>query len=188
MDINELIIGIDIGGTKIAAGLVNKKGDIIEKKKVSTDLSGEKAILYQVKDIIKAFLQQSNYKNIAGIGIGLPGTVDQENGIAVKASNLPYKSLALGPELSSYFSLPVYLENDGDAGTLGEKWFGKGKGKNKFIYFTVGTGIGAGIIAGDNLIRGCEIGHTIVKPEGPVCKCGSKGCLEAVASGPAIAR
>ena len=189
MEKDEVIIGIDVGGTKIAAGIVNNKGEIIQQERIPTDLSEEDAVLYQLEKIVKLLLEQkSDSLTVSGIGIGLPGKVDYKNGIAEAASNIPYKSLPIGPELSSKFKIPVYLENDADAATLGEKWFGAGKGHDRFIYFTVGTGIGAGIIAGGDLVRGCEIGHTIVDPEGPICKCGTRGCFEAVAAGPAIAR
>ena len=189
MEKNEVIIGIDVGGTKIAAGIINQKGKILNQERLPTNVSDEDAVLYQLENIVEKLLKQkSNNLELAGIGIGLPGKVDFEDGIAIAASNIPYKSLPIGPELSSKFSVPVYLENDADAATLGEKWFGSGKGHDRFIYFTVGTGIGAGIIANGDLVRGCEIGHTIIDPEGPLCKCGTRGCFEAVAAGPAIAR
>jgi glucokinase len=187
-----LIIGVDIGGTKIAAGLVDStSGDVIQAVKAPTPKDGNESILGAVGELTEQLLQAAPHELI-GIGVGIPGFVDREKGIALTASNLNYRNMPVTQYILERFNRLSYMENDTNAGTLGEKWFGCGKGLQHFIYLAIGTGIGGGLIFNGKLYLGRgnagEIGHMIIEPNGETCVCGTPGCLEALASGSSIAR
>lgn len=184
------VVGIDIGGTKIAAAIVHASGSLEGRTTAPTPREGPEAISRRTAEIVDQLL--TGAVEVSGIGIGLPGVVDSSRGLAVSAANLPWSNTPFGRELEERFGLPTYLENDANAGALGEKWFGQGREAQSFIYLSIGTGIGSGIVVGNRLLPGrngksSEIGHTIVELEGPECRCGNRGCLEALSSGTAIA-
>lgn len=187
-------LGIDIGGTKISIVVGNEKG-IIETHKILPTLTGTKTA-EGVRVLVKtlADIKKHSKGRIEGIGVGIPGPVDSRRGIVPKSPNLPgWENLPLARILKKELKLPVLMGNDANAAALGEKLFGQGSGKKDFIYVTVSTGIGGGIIINGKLLEGVsfvagEIGHMTIVPDGTRCKCGKKGCLEAYASGTAIAR
>jgi len=185
------VIAIDVGGTKVAAALVTSAGDQSALSQVITEASSAPALVKQLEALISELMGGADTKPSA-IGVGLPGVVDSATGTAVKAANLPFKQTKVGPALERAFRLPVFLDNDANAGALGEKWFGDGIGISDFMFVSVGTGVGSGIVVNHRLLSGHqgrspELGHTIIDPNGPQCGCGSRGCIEALAAGPAIA-
>lgn len=175
------IIGVDLGGTFIKIGVVDDKGDILDKKELPTPKSREE-ILNVISENIGSFLR-AYPEEITGIGIGTPGLVDEEGKVFL-APNLPdWNDLNLKKIFEDKFHVPVKVENDVTAFTWGEYKFGAGKGYENIICITLGTGVGGGIILNGKLLRGSqysavEIGHMPISYKGPVCKCGNMGCLE----------
>lgn len=185
-----LHIGIDVGGTNIKAGLAGSDGCLSSRVSVRTAASQEE-IVAQLCELVHGLLKACPEGSaVRGIGVAVPGDVDVENGIAVAATNLPWDNLPVTATLSGRFGLPTRLENDTDAGVLGEALFGKARGMKHVVYIALGTGVGGGLVLGGELFRGTggagEIGHMIALSDGPMCKCGTRGCLEAVASATAI--
>ena len=190
------VIGIDIGGTKISVSLAKKDGTIVEKKELNTRVrSDAKSSIKEIVDTVNLILfqQRISASDILGIGVSVPGAVSPEKGVIPESPNLPgWKGVRIKDILRKKFRRPVFVNNDAKASALAEKLFGIGKKVNNFVYVTVSTGIGSGIIVGGELVTGAsfsagEIGHTTIIPGGPQCNCGKRGCLEALASGTAIA-
>lgn len=188
-------IGIDLGGTKILTGLVNKgNGEVLYsiKQKTGSEKTAEN-IVEKLKISIKELLETSKFDiaQIDSIGIGAPGQVDREKGILISAPNLHCENLNLKAILEREFFIPTYLGNDVGIATLGEMKFGAGVGFDNFVCVFVGTGIGSGIAEHGKIRYGAtgtcgEIGHIIVDAGGRPCGCGGNGCLEAYASRTAI--
>jgi glucokinase len=194
------LIGIDIGGTyiRICLGkLIQKKHGVrhVDRKILSSRKGQEprrsiNEIKVSVNQLLKA--HQLHTKMLCGIGIAVAGAIDSEKGIILKSPNLKkWEGFGFQKSLSRFFQVPVYVENDANASALGEKHFGLGRKKKNFLYVTVSTGIGAGLVINGALVRGKagtagEMGHMTVQPNGYSCKCGKNGCLEAYASGTAI--
>ncbi len=188
-------IGIDIGGTKISMGLGTSAGRILARREIETGIRGEtKASVKELVLNLQALIRESGLpkKKILGIGVGCPGAVNGQKGILPRSPNLPgWAGLPLKAILKKAIGLPVRLANDANAAALGEYCFGEGRGAQNFIYITVSTGVGGGIVLNGRLYEGSgfvagEIGHVSIVPEGRKCNCGQKGCLEAYASGTAI--
>lgn len=188
-------IGIDLGGTKILIALVNREtGEILGsvKKKTKKD-KGPHNIIRKMIDGIEELIKDTNikYDEISSIGVGAAGQVDRKNGILIGAPNLDCYDLNIKEHLTSHFDMPVYLGNDVEIATIGEKKFGAGKGYDDFVCIFVGTGVGSAIVKNGGIILGAtgtagEIGHIIVDLNGRTCACGAHGCLEAYASRSAI--
>lgn len=190
------IVGVDVGGTKIAAGVVDAQGQVSGRVMLPTDVSSPPATTLQsIVAAINASLNVARVKEeqIAGVGLGVPGKVDPERGIGLLAVNLGWQNVPVKSTLEAALNLPCAIENDVSAAALGESLYGGGRGLANFVYLSLGTGVAARMIIGGQLYRGTnglagEIGHAIFVPGGPLCMCGAHGCLEALASGPAIAR
>lgn len=188
-------IGIDLGGTKILTGLVNKgNGEVLFsiKQKTGNEKTAEN-IVEKLKLSIRELLEVSklDIAQISCIGIGAPGQVDRDKGVLISAPNLNCENLNLKAILEREFFIPTYLGNDVGIATLGEMKFGAGVGFNNFVCIFVGTGIGSGIAENGEVRQGAtgtagEIGHIIVDAGGRPCGCGGNGCLEAYASRTAI--
>jgi len=185
---------IDIGGTKIAVGIVNDAGRVLARTETPTQLAGTyPEALQRIIDMLRAMAAEAGV-SIRGIGIGSTGPVDPIEGKFGDLDTIPQWSGASPVEdLTRVFSLPVALENDADAGALAEASWGAGKDKSRLIYVTIGTGIGGGMVFDGQLYRGVdgahpEVAHMILDLSGPPCSCGLRGCWEALASGPALAR
>ena len=188
-------IGIDLGGTKILSGLVNKgNGEVLFsiKQKTGNEKDAE-TIVEKLKLSVKELLETSHFDiaQIDSIGIGAPGQVDREKGILISAPNLSCSNLNIKAILEREFYIPTYVGNDVGIATLGEMKFGAGKGFDNFVCIFVGTGIGSGIAENGCIRYGAtgtagEIGHIIVDAGGRPCGCGGNGCLEAYASRTAI--
>ena len=176
----KLAIGIDLGGTNLRAALVTRDGTVIKKKKEPTS----KTVLDSLVMITGSFFSE----DVAGIGLGVAGFIDRESGTMVDSPNIPVlNGINLLNEMQAKFSVPVFIENDANAAALGEKWIGTGKEFSDFVLFTLGTGIGGGIIKDNRLLNvAAEVGHMTIQAHGEKCFCGNSGCLETCASARAI--
>lgn len=190
------VVGVDLGGTKILAAVVASDGALLgqAKKKTKAD-KGPLDVLGRMATAISEAIEDAGLarKDIAAIGVGSPGPLDPESGIVVVAPNLGWKNVNVKAHLEGEFHIPTFIENDVNVGTLGEHRLGAGQGVSDLVGIFVGTGIGGGIILGGRLYRGFnktagEIGHMVIVDDGPLCSCGNRGCLEAVASRSAISR
>jgi glucokinase len=192
-----VILSLDMGGTTLSYGLVQPDGRVRLQRSVGTFARGHgAAVLEQLLEVTRTLLDAASRRRlrVSGIGIGVPGTVDVARGrIRDNIQNVPeFEGLALGPVLRRRFSLPVHLDNDVNALTLGEFYFGRARGVRNFAMLAAGTGVGGGIVIEGKLVRGRrgyggEAGHTTVSVDGRPCFCGSIGCIKTYASGPDIA-
>jgi glucokinase len=190
------MIGIDLGATKIFAAVADENGKIIATaKKKSAGEQGREAVLDRVADTaLKALVDSGvSIKKIGAVGIGVPSPVDIKTGVAYLSPNLGWKNVPVKKDLEARLGLPVFVDNDVNVGTLGEHVLGAGRGAGCMAGIFVGTGIGGGIIIDGKVIHGRnmtggELGHMIIVPDGPLCGCGNRGCLEALASRIAITR
>ncbi len=197
MVFDQLVVGIDLGGTKISTGLVDSAGVIIAHDYRETRATeGQEAVIERMLDAARLVMAQAgvNQAQVAAVGVVAPGPLDIEAGVVVAPPNLPgWGHVPLKQLIEEGLGIRTFLENDANAAALGEFRFGAGRGTEHMIYVTVSTGIGGGLILDGELYHGAngmagEIGHTIVMPNGPLCGCGNRGCLEALASGTAITR
>lgn len=189
-------IGVDLGGTNIVCAMVNYQGKIVNRLKVPTLAErGKEATINRIVEVIHENITQSiniALNDIIGIGIGAPGPLDIKKGIINFAPNLPgWRDVCLKKILEDEFNKQVILENDANAAAWGEKCFGAGLGVDNLVCFTLGTGIGGGIIIDGKIYHGhnCgagELGHMTVNKDGPRCNCGNYGCLEAYSSATGI--
>src|SRR5580704_9848914 len=188
-----MIGAVDIGGTKVAVGIVDDDGKVLSTSDSPTGSDCEYARALELISCMLRDAARNASVKISGIGIGSTGTVDPFTGEFGEVDFLPkWRVKSLVKDLARIFNVTVALENDGDAGALGEAAWGAGKNKTRLIYITIGTGIGGGIILDGKLYRGVggahpEIGHQVIDPSGPLCSCGFRGCWEALAAGPAMA-
>jgi len=190
-------VGVDFGGTKIAAGVVNiETGQLVGTARKKTRTQQEQDdITRRLISAIDEALQEAGMepKHIAGIGVGAPGQVNREKGVLLFGPNLAVSDIPITDPISSYYGVPCRLGNDVEVATLGEQYFGAGRGCSNFVCVFIGTGIGSGIIhegkqhLGASATAG-EIGHIVLVPNGKQCGCGAFGCLEAYASRTAITK
>lgn len=191
-----ILCGVDLGGTKLSAGLFNLNGQLIDKTIVydHTDKI-EDMVIEQIALLIKSLLKRNDYleSDLKGIGLGFPGHLRFEDGISITTSNLPgFENYPIRPNLQSFFKVPVIVDNDVNAQAFGEFKFGGGKGMSSMIFLTLSTGIGAGIIIDHKVFRGKtgtagECGHNIIDIHSDLqCACGNYGCWMALSSGMAL--
>jgi glucokinase len=191
---NRLIVGVDIGGTKVAAGLVNVSGEIQSQVRVpmvsnASAQNGLDAVLSAIAQVLVL-----SKAEISGIGICSPGPLDPNTGVVLNPPNLPcWRNFTLAESLRKTHPVPVKVDNDANAAALAESKWGAGRGYKNVFYATIGTGIGTGIVLDGEIYHGRtgaagEGGHVSVDYRGPLCACGKPGCIEVLASGPAIAR
>ena len=193
----EYVLGIDIGGTKIAVGLVDAKGRQVAGDRTPTqpDTPPEKTI-NRMLDLCRALIRRAgiNKESVRAIGIAFAGPMDPLEGRIKNPPNLPgWHGLPLVSMVQENLGMPTYIENDANAAALGEARFGAGVGVENMVYMTVSTGVGGGAVLDGRLYRGetgsaCELGHITLVHNGRECGCGAKGCLEAYASGTALAK
>ena len=192
-----LLIGIDLGGTKISTALVDAAGRIIARDYRETQATeGQKAVIERMVDAAHHVLGEAGIApaQVTAAGVCAPGPIDSRIGVVTAPPNLPgWKNVPLKQLIEEALSITTFLENDANAAALGEHRFGAGRGMQNMIYVTASTGIGGGLVLNGQLYSGAtgaagEIGHMTVLPWGPYCGCGNRGCLEALASGTAIAR
>jgi len=182
------IIGVDIGGSNIKAGLV-LKGSIIKRYSVKTESEKGKKVV--IENIIKAIMGVFT-SNVLGIGVGSPGPSDYKKGIIIGPENVPLKNVNLKKILEKKFNVPVFLDNDANCFVLGEAVYGSGKKSDVVIGLTLGTGVGGGIVVNKKIFHGHlnagELGHMSIKHDGVKCNCGNVGCIEEYASTRGIMR
>lgn len=191
------VVGIDIGGTKLATVVADSTGQIISKvRRPTLAEKGPDYALQLLFEMVRETITQAGLEQnaISAIGVSCGGPLDTKTGVVYSPPNLPgWDALPLKAQLESAFQLPVAIENDANASALAEFRFGGGRGYEVVLYITMSTGIGGGIVVNGQIYHGAndsagEVGHQILLPEGPRCGCGKRGCLEALCSGPAIAR
>jgi glucokinase len=197
MALERPVIGMDLGGTKIGTALVDPVGGILARDQRETlATQGPDAVIARMLDGARRVLARADVSpdQVGAVGIGSPGPLDIEAGVVASPPNLPgWDRIPLRQRIAEALGIPAVLENDANAAGLGEQRFGAGRGASHMIYVTASTGIGGGLILDGKLYHGAgglagEIGHMTVLPNGPLCGCGNRGCLEALASGTAIAR
>jgi glucokinase len=194
---DKLIVGIDVGGTKVAGGLVDKKGRLDKTVTLPTKANeGFETSFSQVVAVIKRLINQAGGSDhVKGIGICCPGPLNPRTGMVINPPNLPgWININFTERIEGEFQLPARLENDANAAGLAEVLFGAAKGHNDVFYVTVSTGVGTGIIINRKIYHGkngiaAEGGHVTIDHHSPyICGCGTPGCIEALAAGPAIVR
>ncbi|MEV1241275.1 ROK family glucokinase [Nonomuraea sp. NPDC052129] len=183
-----LTIGVDIGGTKVAAGVVNDDGEIIAHTLKPTPADQPEQVAATVAEVVRELAQG---REIEAVGVGAAGFVDETRSVVRFAPNLAWREEPLQKKISGLIGLPVVIENDANAMAWGETKFGAGRGQSHVVCITVGTGIGGGLVFDGKLFRGhwgmgAELGHMQVVPEGRLCGCGQLGCWEQYASGNAL--
>lgn len=190
-----LAVGVDLGGTKLEAALVDAEGRVYGRRRLPTDVSGgPEAVRAQIMWMVKELgAEAGTLWNVAGVGLGVAGQIDARTGTVLFGPNLGWKDAPLGKWLKQDLALPITVTNDVRAATFAEWRFGAGRGVRDLVCLFIGTGIGGGIVAGGRLLCGQsnsagELGHIIVELHGPPCGCGGRGCLEAIAGGRALAR
>jgi glucokinase len=194
------IIGVDLGGTNIVAGAMSEDGTEqhgMRSIPTSPELGAE-AVADRIVGVVEGVLldtiaeTEANRGDFMGVGVGAPGPLDRERGVVIVAPNLGWRDFPLLDRIREQLGMPATLDNDANCATVGEWWQGAAKGGRNVVGMTIGTGIGGGLIIDGHLFHGSsdvagEIGHTTIDLNGRHCKCGNYGCLEAYASGPAIA-
>ncbi len=189
----ELYASIDLGGTKIAGMVGTADGEIVARRTIPTRAyEGPETVLSRIVGLISGLAEESGQRPEA-VGMGVPGLLDLPNGLVKFVPNLPtnWRDVPARDSLADQLGCPVYLLNDARMATLGELAFGQGGNVETMAFFTLGTGIGGGIVVDGDLHLGRlgaagELGHQTILPDGPRCGCGNRGCLETLASGPAI--
>ncbi len=190
-------VGVDFGGTKIAAGVVNlETGQLVgtARKKTRTQQEQDDIVKRLIAAIDEALMEAGmEAKHVSGIGVGAPGQVNREKGVLLFGPNVSLTDLPIADPISKHYGVPCRLGNDVEVATLGEQYFGAGRGCSSFVCVFVGTGIGSGIIQDGKQHLGAsatagEIGHIVLVPDGKQCGCGAFGCLEAYASRTAITK
>jgi glucokinase len=194
--VSDHAIGVDLGGTKIEAALIDRAGNLMGTARRPTNVGeGVAAVVDRVVACIEELLAAE--RAVAGVGIGAAGMTDSRRGVVMLASNLKWRGVPLRDlvveRLGAEWAGRVWVDKDTNAAALGEMLYGAGRGARHLLYVTVGTGVGGGMVLDGRLYHGAtegaaDIGHLVLEPDGDLCGCGKRGCLEALASGPAIAR
>ena len=189
-------IGVDLGGTNLRIAAVDTDGKLLEKLETGTQVArGRDFVIQEMSDAIKSVALKFRGKgDMVGVGIGVPGIIDQDTGMVRKSPNLPdWRDYPVKEEIERRLNAPVILENDANAAALGEHWLGAGRNVDDMCILTLGTGVGGGIVMRGDVWEGMtgmagELGHITVHPDGPKCNCGNFGCVEQYASATAILR
>jgi len=194
---DSLILGIDLGGTKILTSVITPEGEMLSRDhSVTPAAEGPEGVIPAILASAERALEGASIAidRISAVGVGAPGLADTETGILYTSPNLPgWEDVPLRDIVQEKLKKRAFLINDGNAAALGEYYFGAAKGVSHFIYVTISTGIGGGIIVDGKVLNGFqgmagEIGHMTISDEGPPCHCGNRGCWEALASGTALAK
>src|SRR5258706_5872526 len=189
-------IGVDLGGTNLRISAVDDQGTILEKVTTGTEVARgrDQVISEMCADIQQLAAKFKSRASLLGIGIGVPGIIDLHSGFIHESPNLPgWNNYPVRDEIERRLGTHVVLENDANAAAMGEKWLGAGRDQDDLCMFTLGTGVGGGLIINGEIWHGMtgmagELGHTTIEPDGPRCGCGNRGCLEQLASATAIMR
>jgi len=188
-------IGVDLGGTKIAALLADDALNLVAREQVQVDPARKiEKVMDQVCELALSMQKKvPSGSNLVGLGLSFPGLLDLERNVMVYSENLDWRNVPVGTLIQGKIDVPFYLEHDVRSGAIAEVFYGAGREYRDILYLSVGTGISGTLIWKRNIIRGAhgisaEIGHTVCQFEGPPCRCGLNGCLEALASGSALER
>ncbi|MEJ7568308.1 MAG: ROK family protein [Gaiellaceae bacterium] len=184
---SQRVIGVDLGGTKILAGVLDRDGATHETCEVRTPTESQEALVEGIAEAVEQVLEPG----IAALGLGIPSVIDRSDGRSLGSINIPLAGIALGEVLGERFGIPAAVENDANAAALAEWRRGAGRGADDLVMLTLGTGVGGGLVLNGSLYRGwAELGHVVVVADGPPCQgnCTGRGHLEAVASGNAADR
>ena len=184
---SQRVIGVDLGGTKILAGVLDRDGTILETCEVPTPTESQAELVDGIAGAVERLLEPG----IAALGLGIPSVLERTSGRSLDSINIPLAGVALGQVFGERFGLPAAVENDGNAAALAEWRCGAGRGTDDLVMLTLGTGVGGGVVVDGGLYRGwAELGHVVVVADGPPCQgtCTGRGHLEAVASGNAADR
>ncbi|MEF3304326.1 ROK family glucokinase [Paenibacillus sp. GYB003] len=194
----KIYIGVDLGGTNIKVGICDEQGRLLQTYEGPTGVEdGPEAVIDRIAQYVRQIVSDSTYQweQVAGVGAGIAGFLDLENGTVLFAPNLRWENVAVKQELESRLGLPVAIDNDANVAALGEAWSGAGAGLKHIVAFTLGTGVGGGIIIDGRIYQGFrgmagELGHIKVVPdlEAIQCGCGQLGCVETVSSATGIVR
>lgn len=194
----KVYVGADIGGTAIKVGICNENGDLLQTYEGPTETErGTDAILDNIAKYVRQVVSESPYswEQVAGVGVGIAGFIDFAKGFIKFSPNLPLTNVPLKDHLEAALGKPVRVNNDANVAALGEAWGGAGRGVPSVVCYTLGTGVGGGIVVEGRLIEGCsgmggELGHMAIVPdlEAIQCGCGKMGCLETVSSATGIVR
>jgi glucokinase len=194
-DPDRRVLAVDLGGTNIRAAVVDRDGTLTHRRGIPTDAAaGPDAVLDRMAELLREIGEAAGVSADAPVGIASPGPLNPSTGVVYFTPNLPgWRDVPLGKRLASGLGRRIYVANDGNCAALGEIAFGAAQGVGDLVYLALGTGVGGGVVSGRRLIDGvrglgAELGHCVVAMDGPRCTCGSVGCLEAFASGWAIAR
>lgn len=187
-------LGIDLGGTNIAVGVVDENYNVVSKSSIPTNAGRSvEAIIKDIFDLSSKVVRESNlsFESFSSLGIGMPSYVNPKTHLLVHANNLGWINLPIYTYLEKHTNLPIYIENDANCAALGETLAGAARGYNSAIMLTLGTGVGGGIILNKRIFSGCdlmgaELGHTKLVYNGIKCTCGQKGCLESYCSATAL--
>jgi glucokinase len=194
---NETYVGIDVGGTNIKIGLFDSELNSISKTSITTNADmGPDIVIGNMAQTVEKLIDEANLtlNDIVAIGIGTPGPAKYSEGIIIRSTNMPkFENVPICRMLNEKLGAPVVFDNDANVACWGEYVVGAGKGVKDIVFFTLGTGIGGGIVSNGELVHGCdengaELGHMIIYPDGRSCNCGQKGCVEAYASADSTAR
>jgi glucokinase len=182
--VNAHVIGVDVGGTKILAGLVERDGTVVTHREYPTPLESEQALLDGLEAAVRELLDD----RVAAVCFGVPSRIDQRTGIAIGSVNIPLVDFPLRDVMRERLGLPVEIENDANAAAIAEWKIGAGRGATDMIMLTLGTGVGGGLILGGRPYRGsigagAELGHIVIVHDGELCSCGGRGHLESYVSG-----
>ncbi|HZQ06993.1 MAG TPA: ROK family transcriptional regulator, partial [Anaerolineae bacterium] len=188
------VVGVKLSADTIATAVTDLEATVLHYTETPYELADTAAptIRALIRRIEQALHRSGvDKRKVLGIGIGMGGLMDNERGVCRFSPILNWREVQVAAPLREYFDIPVFLDNDVNTLTLAEKWFGHGKGIDNFVVITVGRGVGMGIVTNGQFYRGAqggagEIGHITVKPNGPLCDCGKRGCLEALTSDPAV--
>jgi glucokinase len=188
------VVGVDMGGTKLLAGALDENLNVHHRAQRDVRDLDQDGVLGAVVDAVEE-VRAASASTIVAAGFGIPCTIDQRRGVAVQAVNLPLANVPFRDLMAERLAVPVYVDNDANAAALAEHRFGAARGTRHSVTLTIGTGIGGGLVLDDVLYRGAvgagaELGHMVVEMDGPRCQgnCPNRGCLEAMASGTALAR
>jgi glucokinase len=191
--VGEYSIGVDLGGTNLRAAAISEAGKLIDKVSGSTNLhEGREALISDLVEKITTLRDRHGRSGLVGVGVGVPGFIDIEEGRVIGSNNIPeLDGVPVRDEVEQRVGVPVVLENDANSAALGECWMGAGREVDDLILLTLGTGVGGGIISGGKVLHGAlgmagEVGHMTVLTNGNPCGCGNVGCLEKHASATAV--
>jgi glucokinase len=194
---SETYVGIDVGGTNIKIGLFDSELKLISKTSITTNADmGPDIVINNMARTVEELISKAGLalEDIVAVGIGTPGPAKYSEGIIIRSTNMPkFKNVPICKMLNDKLGAPVVFDNDANVACWGEYTVGAGKGVKDIVFFTLGTGIGGGIVSDGELVHGCdengaELGHMIIYPDGRRCNCGQKGCVEAYASADSTAR